>query len=53
MAKSVKDMVRQYERNRYAFSEFIGLAEDRGLSRKGKRNLTELLGEFSAKFGEE
>lgn len=27
MAKSVKDMVRQYERNRYAFSEFLGLAE--------------------------
>ena len=34
MAKGVKDMVRQYERNRYAFSEFLGL------SRKGKRNLT-------------
>lgn len=27
MAKTVKDMVRQYERNRYAFSEFLGLAE--------------------------
>lgn len=27
MAKTVKDMVRQFERNRYAFSEFLGLAE--------------------------
>lgn len=31
MAKSVKDMVRQYERNRYAFSEFLGLAEPDGV----------------------
>lgn len=36
MAKNAKDMVRQYERNRYAFSKFLGLAEQDDLLRELK-----------------
>ena len=34
MAKNIKDMLRSYERNRYAFSEFLGLAEQDDLLRE-------------------
>lgn len=36
MAKTVKDMAAQYDRNRYAFSEFLGLAEQDDMLRQLK-----------------